>query len=81
MVSNSIQNFGEMAVITNLQKIKAKLDDCSKTCVCLGYAKDHALGTHHIYNPNTCKVILTRDVVFLRQPVGQYVSEDKTTDV
>ena len=63
-----------MAVITNQQKIKAKLDDRGKTFIWLGYAKNHAIGTHRIYNPNTRKVILTRDVVFLRQSFGQYVS-------
>ena len=80
LVPNSFQKFGEMAVITNQQKIKAKLDDRGKTCIWLGYAKDHAVGTHRIYNPNTRKVILTRDVVFLRQSFGQYVSKDKSAE-
>ncbi|MCP4746672.1 MAG: hypothetical protein GY874_11125, partial [Desulfobacteraceae bacterium] len=59
LVPNSIQKFGEMAVITNQQKIKAKLDDRGKTCIWLGYAKNHTVGIHCIYNPNTRKVILT----------------------
>ena len=71
LVPSSIQKFGEMAVITDQGKIKAKLDDRGKTCIWLGYAKDHAIGTHRIYNPKTKAVILSRNVVFLRKSLRE----------
>ena len=59
--------FGEMVVVTDRTSIKSKLADRGKACVWVGYAADHGVGTHHVLNPATKKISLTRDVIFLRQ--------------
>ncbi|MCP4746065.1 MAG: transposase family protein, partial [Desulfobacteraceae bacterium] len=46
LVPNSIKKH-EMAVITNLKKIKATFVDQGNICIWIGYAKDHAIGIHH----------------------------------
>ena len=52
--------------------MKLKLQDCGKVCVWVGYAADHAAGTHRVLNPKTGKISLTRDVIFLRQSYGDW---------
>eukprot|EP01083_Nonionella_stella_P004795 13981_1 len=62
---NSTKVFGEMCVVSDRRKIKAKFDDRGKTGIWLGYAEGHAVGTYRVYNPETKKVILSRDVTFI----------------
>jgi hypothetical protein len=76
---NSAKTFGEMVVVANRNNVKAKLDDRGKTCIWLGYAKDHAIGTYRVYNPKTNKVLLTRDVTFLRESHNDWVAEEEPT--
>ena len=78
---NSAKKFGEMVVVANRNNVKAKLDDRGKTCIWLGYAKDHAIGTYRVYNPKTNKVLLTRDVTFLRESHNDWVAEEEPTSV
>eukprot|EP00970_Alexandrium_tamarense_P003304 scaffold525_cov112-Alexandrium_tamarense.AAC.1 len=78
---NSAKTFGEMVVVANRNNVKAKLDDRGKTCIWLGYAKDHAIGTYRVYNPKTNKVLLTRDVTFLRESHNDWVAEEEPTSV
>lgn len=78
---NSAKTFGEMVVVAKRNKVKAKLDDRGKTCIWLGYAKDHAIGTYRVYNPRTNKVSLTRDVTFLRESHNDWVAEEEPESV
>jgi len=78
---NSAKTFGEMVVVTDCNNVKAKLDDRGKTCIWLGYAKDHAIGTYRVYNPKTNKVSLTRDVTFLRESHNDWVAEEEPASV
>ena len=64
-----------MVVVTNQEKIKAKLADCRKTCMWLGYARNHAAGTYHVLNLKTRKIIITRDVIFLRKSYGDWAND------
>jgi hypothetical protein len=59
---NSAKTFGEMVVVANRNNVEAKLDDYGKTCIWLGYAKDHAIETYRVYNTKTNKMSLTIDV-------------------
>jgi hypothetical protein len=78
---NSAKTFGEMVVVANRNNVKAKLDDCGKMCIWLGYAKDHAIGTYRVYNPKMNKVSLTRDVTFLRESHNDWVAEEEPASV
>ena len=61
----STKIFGEMVVIADQTKIKEKFVDQGNICVFLGYASGHAAGTYCIWNPETKKVIISQDVMFL----------------
>ena len=41
----------------------------------IGYAANHAAGTHRVWNPVTNKIILTRDVLFLGKSYGDWIKE------
>ena len=62
-----VKKFGELCVVTDRVKIKAKLANRGKNCYWIGYAKNHPVGTYRIYNPVTRRVIQSRDVVFMEQ--------------
>ena len=64
--------FGEVVIAMDRRGLKSKLQDCGKVCVWVGYAADHAAGTHRVLNPKTGKISLTRDVTFLRQSYGDW---------
>ena len=67
--------FGERCIVADRTKIKAKLTNHGKICYWMGYVDNHALNTYRILNPKTGRVILSRDVSFLRQAKTQIVSE------
>ena len=60
--------------------IKSKLEDRGKACVWVGYATDHAAGTHRVLNPTTKKISLTRDVIFLRQSYGNWKEKKESNE-
>ena len=55
------------AIVTDRTKIKAKLKDRGKPCHWLGYSPNHARGTYRLLNPQTRKIIQSRDVKFLNK--------------
>jgi hypothetical protein len=67
---NNLHRFGFMGVVTNSQKIKAKLQDRGATYIYLGPADDHANDVHRFLNPQTKKVITSRDVKWLNKSYG-----------
>ena len=44
----------------------------------LGYADGHAAGTYCIWNPETKKMIISRDVIFLRKNYGDWNQEQES---
>ncbi|MCP4747478.1 MAG: transposase family protein, partial [Desulfobacteraceae bacterium] len=67
--------FGEAVIVATGAKIKAKLSDRGKVCMWMGYAKNHKAGTYRLYNPATRKLIMSRDVVFLRKLTKDFEAE------
>ena len=57
-----LQPFGRIAYVTDRTKIKAKDDPRSKKLTFVGYANDHSGDTYKFFNPETRRVILSRDV-------------------
>ena len=68
-----------MVIATDRTGLKSKLQDHGKACLWVGYAANHAAGTHCVLNPTTKKISLTRDVIFLRQSYGNW-KEEKELD-
>jgi hypothetical protein len=64
-IVNTTKKFGERCISTSREKIKAKLSARGIIMHWIGYAQDHAAGTYRLYNQDTGRVIMSRDVVFL----------------
>ena len=62
-----MRTFGEMAVVAihDFKKMKSKLDNRGKTCMFVGYAKDHAGDVYRFLNIHTKRIIMSRDVRWL----------------
>ena len=56
-----LKKWGQIGFVTIRIK-QRKLDTKSIKCVFVGYADDHAGDTYRMYNPETGKVILSRDI-------------------
>jgi hypothetical protein len=58
----SLIQFGRIGYVANRSKIKKKMVDKTIKCINLGPAEDHSADCYRLYNPETEKVILSRDV-------------------
>ena len=57
-----LRRFGEVGILANRKKIKAKDDDRGTKCIFVGYADDHTPDTYRMFNPKTKKILLSRDI-------------------
>jgi hypothetical protein len=48
--------------LTDRRQLKAKMSDKSHKCIMVGYADNHSSDTYRVYDPETRKIRLTRDV-------------------
>src|SRR5210317_1405024 len=60
-----LRRFGEIGVICNRIKLKAKDEDRGIKCIFVGYADDHTPDTYQMYNLNMKKIVLSRDICWL----------------
>jgi transposase InsO family protein len=54
--------FGRIGYVTNRVKLQKRWVDKTTKCIMVGYADDHSPDTYRMFNPETNKVILSRDV-------------------
>ncbi len=47
-----------------IRGMKGKLDRRSERCVMVGYAENHAEDCYRLYNPETQKIIISRDIIW-----------------
>ena len=66
-----------MVIVTDRTSLKSKLQDRGKACVWVGYAANHAAGTHCVLNPTTKKISLTRDVIFSTSELRELEEEER----
>ena len=64
--------FGEVGIVTDQTKIKARFNDRGFKCIFVGYTNDHTEETYRMYNMKTRKAILSRDVTWLNKFDGNY---------
>ena len=50
--------------MTYREKLRGKMNDKARKCLMIGYAKHHPADTYRLYDPQTRKVILSRDVAW-----------------
>ena len=67
-----LRTFGEIAIITDNQKIKGKLDDRGKACMFLGYSETHTGDTYRFLNMKTWKSIMSRDIIWLKKNYSEW---------
>ena len=66
--ARSLRTFGEMAVVAihEGKKMRSKLHNRGKTCMFVGYADDHTKDVNRFLNIYTKRIILSRDVRWLK---------------
>jgi hypothetical protein len=65
-----LKKCGEMCVITTKDKMQSKLAVKGTTCMFVGYGVDHASDDYRYLNPNTERIIKSRDVIWLGKSFG-----------
>ena len=58
----NLKCFGEARWVTDCKKMNSKLEACAKKFIFVGYDLDHSGDVYRMYNPQTKKVILSRDI-------------------
>ena len=83
--ARELKTFGEIgiAAIHENKKIRGKLDDRGRPCMFVGYAKNHAGNVYRMLNLKTNRIILTRDIIWLKKLYGEYkgITEVNRTQV
>jgi len=64
-----IRAVGEAGVVKtrDMTSHTGPLDNRGTTCVMVGYAENHPPDTYRMWNPNTKKITLTRDIIWLNR--------------
>ena len=68
--SNYLQIFGQLGVVKILQPTN-KLSDKGLKAIFVGYADKHSGNVYRFVNPNTNRIILSRDVKWLSKRYGE----------
>ena len=72
-IINHLKIFGEMGVVkVNYDGMRAKLENKGSTMIFTGYSLKHGSGVFRMMNPQTYKIVITRDVVWLNKMYGVY---------
>ena len=57
--------FGRVCYVTRRDtKMKGKLAERAVKCIMVGYARNHAGDVYRLYNPNTKRILVSRDVTW-----------------
>ena len=77
--SKNLRVFGEMGVVLDQQnrKIKQKLSNRGKTHIFVGYSSRHSSDVYRMYNLETKRVTVTRDIRWLGMTYGKYMSKEE----
>ena len=59
--------FGEIGVVSSIVTVKEKLYDQVNTCMLLGYEKNNTGGTNRMLNLHTKRIVLNRDIVWIKK--------------
>jgi hypothetical protein len=76
-----LRKFGEMCVITTIDKIQSKLADKGTTCMFVGYNVDHTSGVYRFLNPKTEHIIKSRDVAWLGKSLGTWKGSQDEVEI
>ena len=71
-----LHRFGEMGVVTTKKKIQGKIETTGKVAIFVGYAENHSGDTFRMFNPETKKILISRDVRWLNKVYGKWAREN-----
>jgi hypothetical protein len=60
-----LKEFGRIGIVSICQKFKSKWKEWGIKMIMVGYAADSSADTYRMFNPNTKKIIRSRDVKWL----------------
>ena len=78
--AKKLRTFGEMGVVLDQKnrKIKQKLSNRGKTHIFVGYSSRHSSDVYRMYNLETKRVTVTRDIRWLSMTYGEYLNEEES---
>ena len=78
--ANKLKSFGELGIVTDKPGagIKNKLSNRGRICMFVGYAKGHAENVYQMYNLQTKKILLTRDIIWTKRFYGSQKGKTST---
>jgi hypothetical protein len=68
---NHLRTFGEACTVKTKTDTTPKLHDKGVQCMFVGYVDNHKGGAYRMWNPQTHKVHITQDVIFLKSVLFQ----------
>ena len=70
-----IQKFGEVGIMTQREKMKAKIKNRGIPCLYLGHADNHGGNVARVLKLETKKVIRSRDMRWLNKTLNEYMKD------
>ena len=74
----NLRTFGEIVVARSIATVKEKPYGQGKTCMLLGYAQNYTGGTYRMLNLRTKRIVLSCDVIWLKNPTESTCQGKKT---
>jgi hypothetical protein len=71
-----LRTFGEASTVKIKTDTTPKLYDKGLQCMFVGYAESHNGGVYRMWNPQTRKIHITRDVIFLKSMLFQTMVDE-----
>jgi hypothetical protein len=75
--STNLRVFGEIGIVTDRSKIKNKLQDRGIKCYFVGYALQHAGDVYRMFNLDTKKIMMSRDIIWLNKKDKSFNSDTR----
>ena len=69
---DTLQSFGNIAIIKENKMIKSKLDNRGIEAMFVGYADDHAKGVYRFLNLKSGKIVMSRNYVWTNKTYGEF---------
>ena len=65
--SQALRTWGEAGVVKTKTKTTPKMNQRGITCMMVGYAVNHSDGVYRMWNPSSNRIIISRDVTWLKR--------------
>ncbi len=73
-ILDRVQRFGEICIVANRVAVMNKMQNRGKHCIWLGFSENHSSKCYRLLNPETKRVLISRDVTFLDKSFGDWAN-------